>query len=93
MKAIASMIVCLALSACATTDYVSQLSEPGFGDRHMKLGEENVDPSLLMNGFYASKQMNGSYGSYSYSSTPLGYFCGTARCSQQVPYWAQGWAP
>jgi hypothetical protein len=43
-----------------------------------------------MNGFYASKQMNDSY---SYSSTPLGYFCGTARCSQQVPYWAQGWAP
>jgi hypothetical protein len=90
MKLVASssLILCLALSACAT-DYASQLSEPNFGNNHLRISEENVDPTLLMNGAYASKQMNGSYGSAS-----LGAFCLTANgCSRQAPLWSSGWAP
>jgi len=60
LKLISSLIICLGLSACAT-DYVSQLSEPNFGLRGLHLSPENVDPTLLMNGTYASKQMNGLY--------------------------------
>lgn len=83
-----SLIICLALSACAT-DYVSQLSEPNYGVKRMHLTEENVDPTLLMNGVYASKQVNDSYG-----SRPLGAFCLTDySCSQQAPLWASGWTP
>jgi hypothetical protein len=50
MKLISSLIVCLALSACAT-NYASQLSEPNYGRRVLN-SEENVDPALLMNGLY-----------------------------------------
>jgi hypothetical protein len=88
MKVISSLIICLALSACAT-DYVSQLSEPNYGMHGLHYSEGNVDPTLLMNGIYASKQMNGTD-----VSGPLGAFCLTAyRCSQQPQLWASGWAP
>jgi type III secretory pathway lipoprotein EscJ len=58
MKLISSLIICLALSACAT-DYVSQLSEQNYGMHGLHYSEGNVDPTLLMNGIYASKQMSG----------------------------------
>jgi hypothetical protein len=88
MKLSSSLIVCLALSGCAT-DYASQLSEANFGRRGLHYSEENVDSASLMNGVYASKQMNNSY-----SSTPLGAFCLTDYgCSQHAPLWASGWAP
>jgi hypothetical protein len=84
MRLITSLIICLGLSACAT-DYVSQLSEPNFGRRGLHLSPENVDPTLLMNGSYASKQLNGLY-----LSQPSGPFCTDSRCSQQQ--WS-GWNP
>lgn len=88
MKLISSLIICLALSACAT-DYVSQLSEPNFGRHVLHYSDGNVDPTLLMNGIYAAKQMNGPD-----VSAPLGAFCLTAyRCSQQPQLWASGSAP
>jgi hypothetical protein len=68
MKLISSFVICLALSACAT-DYVSQLSEPNYGRHSFHYSEGNVDPTLLMNGVYASKQMNGPD-----VSVPLGFF-------------------
>jgi hypothetical protein len=78
MKLISSLIACLALSACAT-DYASRLSEPNYG-RQVLNSEENVDPTLLMNGIYTSR--------------PAGTFCLTAyRCSQQAPLWSFGSAP
>lgn len=88
MKLISSFVICLALSACAT-DYVSQLSEPNYGRHSFHYSEGNVDPTLLMNGVYASKQMNGPD-----VSVPLGFFCLTAyRCSQQPQLWTSGFAP
>jgi hypothetical protein len=88
MKLIASLIICLGLSACAT-DYVSQLSEPDFGRRGLHLSPENIDPTQLMDGTYASRQMNGLYG-----SKALGAFCWTdARCSQQLQPSSSGWNP
>jgi hypothetical protein len=86
MKLISSLIICLGLSACAT-DYVSQLSEPDFGRRGLHYSPENVDPILMMNGAYASKQMNGLYLSQS-----SGAFCTDYRCSQQAQHWS-GWDP
>lgn len=76
MKLISSLGLCLALSACAT-DYASQLSEPNYGLRVLN-SENNVDPTLLMNGVYASR--------------PAGSFWLT-RCSQQAPLWSSGFAP
>jgi hypothetical protein len=77
MKLVLFLIVCLGLSACAT-DFASQLSEQNFGLRGLHYYPENVDPTLLMNGTYASKQMNGFY-----VSKPSGPFCLTDyRCSQ-----------
>ena len=88
MRLISILIVCLGLSACAT-DYASQLSEPNFGRRGLHYTESNVDPTLLMNGTYASKQMNGLY-----VSKPLGAFCLNAyRCSQQAQQSSSGWDP
>ena len=86
MKLISSLIVCLALSACAT-DYQSLLSEPGHGKYALQYSEENVDPTLLMDGIYASKQLNGPD-----ASGVLGAFC-LDRCSRQPQLWASGWAP
>jgi hypothetical protein len=76
MKLISSLGLCLALSACAT-DYASQLSEPNYGLRVLN-SENNVDPTLLMNGVYPSR--------------PAGAFWLT-RCSQQAPLWSSGFAP
>jgi hypothetical protein len=88
VKLISSLIVCLALSACAT-DYTSQLYEPNYGIRTLKYSEGDVDPTLLMNGTYASKQMNGLYGSKS-----LGVLCLTDyRCSPQAQQSSNGWNP
>jgi hypothetical protein len=88
MWLISSLTICLGLSACAT-DYVSQLSEPNYGLRGLHYSIENVDPTMLMNGTYASKQMNGLYG-----SRPLGAFCLTDyRCSQQAQQSSSGWDP
>lgn len=87
MRLIPCLIMGLGLSACAT-DYASQLSEPNFGYRTLKYSEENLDPSMLMNGTYASKQMNGFYAGKSY-----GAYCLTGyRCSQSTPQWS-GWDP
>ena len=88
MKLISSLIICLALSACAT-DYASQLSEPNYGRRGLHYSEGTVDPTLLMNGIYASKEMNGPD-----VSRYLGAFCWTVyRCSQQPQLSASGFAP
>jgi hypothetical protein len=87
MRLIPCFIMGLGLSACAT-DYVSQLSEPNFGYHTLKYSEENLDPSMLMDGTYASKQLNGFYG-----SRPYGAFCLTGyRCSQATQQWS-GWDP
>jgi hypothetical protein len=88
MRLIASLIVCLGLSACAT-DYASQLSEADYGIRSLHLSPGDVDPTLLMNGTYASKQMNGLY-----ISRPSGPFCLTDyRCSPQAQQSSSGWNP
>jgi hypothetical protein len=87
MRPISSLIICLGLSACAT-DYVSQLSEPDFGFRSLHISPGDVDPTLLMNGAYASKQMNGLY------ISPSGPFCLTDyRCSPQAQQSSSGWNP
>ena len=83
VKLISSFVVCVTLAACAT-DYASQLAEPNFGKHGLKYTEGNVDPTMLMNGTYASKQLYGS---------SFGTFCITDRCSQQAPLWSSGWAP
>jgi hypothetical protein len=85
MKLIASLIVCLGLCACAT-DYVAQMSQSNYGLRGLHYSEGTIDPTLLMNGTYASKQMNGVY-----ISTPS---CSTNyRCSQQSQQPSSGWNP
>jgi len=89
MKLISSLIVCLALSACAS-DYVSRLSEPNYGRvEGLHYSGATVDPTLLMNGVYASKQM---YGSDLSGSSAV--YCLTAyRCSQQPQLWTSGSIP
>ena len=89
MKAITLVIVGLALSACAT-DYTSELYQPDFGKQpSLHYSEQgNMDPAFYMNGTYASKQMFGSY-----AAAPYGFFCTSPGCSQQAPFWAQGWSP
>jgi hypothetical protein len=88
MRLISCLILCLGLTACAT-DYVSQLYEPNYGRRGLHLSEDNLDPTLLMNGVYASKQMNGLYGSKS-----SGTFCVVGyRCSLPAQQWSSGWDP
>lgn len=83
MKLIVICTTCLALSACATS-YVSELAQPNYGRHGFSYSEGDVDPTLLMNGSYAAKQMNGSY---------AGAFCLADRCSLEAPLWASGWAP
>jgi hypothetical protein len=85
MRLISLLIICFGLSACAT-DYVSQLSEPNYGLRGLKFSEGTVDPTLLMNGTYASKQMNGFYGSRVFCLTDY-------RCSPQAQQSSAGWNP
>jgi len=85
MRLILPLLICLGLSACAT-DYVSQLYEPNYGVRGSHYySEDTLDPTLITNGAYASKQMNGLY-----VSKPLclnGY-----SCSQPAQQWS-GWDP
>jgi hypothetical protein len=52
-KLIAPLVLCVGLGACASTDYVSQLSQANFGLR--VLPSVNVDSSALMNGPYGPK--------------------------------------
>jgi hypothetical protein len=85
MRLISSLMVCLALSACAT-DYVSQLYQPNYGLRGLKYTESNIDPTLLMNGSYASKQTNGFYGSSAFCLTDY-------RCSPLAQQRSSGWDP
>ena len=89
MKLISSLIICLALSACAT-DYMSQLSGPNFGVHDgLHYTEGNVDPALLMDGIYASRQMYGPD-----ASMPLGAFClADNSCSLQPQLWESGSIP
>jgi hypothetical protein len=88
MKLMSSLLICLALSACAT-DYASQLYEPNFGRHGLHYSGDTLDPSLLMNGVYASRQINGPDG-----WGPLAGFCLTVeQCSQQAQLWASGSAP
>ena len=88
MRLISSLMICLGLSGCAT-DYASQLSEPDYGVRSLHYSEGDIDPSLLMNGTYAAKQMNG----FSVAN-PLGAVCLTDyRCSRQAPPSSPGWDP
>ena len=76
VKLTSHIVVCVGLSACAT-DYVSQLAEPNYGLHRMHYAEGNVNPTMLINGTYATKQLNGP-------SMPLGAFCLTDyRCSPQ----------
>jgi hypothetical protein len=85
MRLISSLIVCLGLSACAT-DYLSQLYEPNHGVRPSHYySEETLDPTMIADGVYASKQMNGFYVSKPVCLT--GY-----RCSQPAQQWS-GWDP
>ena len=85
MRFISCIVLCFALSACAT-DYASQLYQPNFGRRGMHYSESDVDPSMLMNGDYASKKMNGYYGSQAFCLTD-------ARCSVTVQPSSSGWNP
>lgn len=82
-KWMSPLVAGLALSACAT-DYASQLSQPNFGRHGLHYTEENVDPALMQNGVYASKQMSG---------WSFGALCLTDRCSQSAPLWSSGFAP
>jgi hypothetical protein len=85
MRLISILIGCLGISACAT-DYTSQLYEPNYGIRTLKYSEGDVDPTLLMNGIYASKQMSGLYGSRAFCLTDY-------RCSPQAQQSSSGWNP
>ena len=83
MRFISALTICLGLSACAT-DYVSQMYQPNHGVRGLHYTESNIDPTSLMDGTYASKQMNGFY-----VSKP----CLTDyRCSMQSQQ-SYGWNP
>ena len=85
MKLISSLIICLGLSACAT-DYVSQLYQPNHGIRSSHYySEETLDPTMIADGTYASRQMNGFNVSKPVCMT--GY-----RCSQPAQQWS-GWDP
>jgi hypothetical protein len=80
VKLISSMIACVALSACAT-DYVSRLAAHDLARPSVSYSEGNVDPTMIMDGTYASKQLYGPS------------FCANAGCSRESPLWSSGWAP
>ena len=81
VKWIPALIVASTLSACATKDMASELSQPNYGLPRLN-SEENVDSRLLMNGLYAPKP----FGVSAYAATPYAPLCLTAeyRCSQQA---------
>lgn len=88
MRLIALLIVSAGLSACAT-DYKSQLYEADWGVRSLHYSPADVDPTMLMNGTYASKQSNSFYG-----SKYTGPFClSDPRCSPQAQQSSSGWNP
>ena len=81
VKLIPVLIIASTLSACATEDMTSELSQPNYGMRRLN-SDENVDSRLLMNGLYAPKP----FGVSPYAVTPYAPSCLTAeyRCSQQA---------
>jgi hypothetical protein len=83
VKRLLPIIVCAALSACAT-DYVSRLANHDLAGPSVLYSEGNVDPTLLMDGTYASKQLYGP---------SFDAFCLTEGCSRRTPLWSSGWAP
>ena len=85
MRLMSLLIIGLALSACAT-DYVSQLYQPNYGVRGLHYSPADVDPVLLMNGSYASKQTNSFYGSSAFCPTDY-------RCSPLAQQRSSGWDP
>jgi hypothetical protein len=85
MRIISALIVCLALSACAT-DYVSQMYQPNYGVRGLHYTESNIDPTLIMNGSYAAKQSNGLYESSAFCLNDY-------RCSPLTQQRSSGWDP
>ena len=81
VKWIPAIIIASTLSACATEDMASELSQPNYGLPRLN-SEENVDSRLLMNGLYAPKP----FGVSAYATTPYAPSCLAAeyRCSQQA---------
>jgi hypothetical protein len=81
VKLIPVLIIASTLSACATEDMTSELSQPNFGRRQLN-SDENVDSRLLMNGLYAPKP----FGVSPYAATPYAPSCLAAeyRCSQRA---------
>jgi hypothetical protein len=80
-KWIPALIIAATLSACASEDMASALSQPNYGRRLLN-SDENVDSRLLLNGLYAPKP----FGVSPYAATPYAPSCLTAeyRCSQQA---------
>lgn len=80
VRLIPATIIALTLSACATEDMTSQLSQPNYGRMQLN-GDDNVDSRLLMNGLYLPKPLGVS----PYAATPYAPSCSTAgyRCLQQ----------
>ena len=68
VKLIPVLIIASTLSACATEDMTSELSQPNYGLRRLN-SEENVDSRLLMNGLYAPKP----FGVSPYAVTPYAF--------------------
>jgi hypothetical protein len=69
-KFISALLFSLALSACATTDYVSQLSQQNFGVRASP--SVNLDPSALM------------YGPFGPRPSQVPCFTADYRCTPQL---------
>jgi hypothetical protein len=81
LKLMAIFFGCLALSACATDNLVSDLYSPNFGLRELN-PNENVDARLLQNGLYLPKP----FAPTPYAASPFTPSCVTAeyRCAQQA---------
>jgi hypothetical protein len=67
-KSIGLLVLCLGLCACATNDYVSQLSQANFGLRVRP--SVNVDSSALMNGPYGPAPSQAACAAADYSCSP-----------------------
>jgi hypothetical protein len=52
-KLVSAFVILLALSACTTTDYVSQLSQPNYGRRAVPAF--SLEPSALLYGPFAPR--------------------------------------
>lgn len=75
------LILGLALSACATEDFASDLSKPNFGRLELN-SDDNVDARLLQNGLYLPKP----FAATPYAAAPFTPSCLTAdyRCLRQA---------